>query len=282
MIRQFGWLGCFFFQADDGIRDLVRSRGLGDVYKRQEVHCVSLWGHDFRPDYRFIAQAWQELGGPRILGMTATATPRVQDDVQAALGSMRLVTTGTHRPNLHLEARRVANEAEKREALAIVCRQHQGSGIVYATSREKCEDLAALLRRRGVKAIHYHAGIADRAAAQDRFMSGEARVVVATVAFGMGVDKSDVRFIVHYNPPKALENYYQEAGRAGRDGQPARCEVDAAAHGPDFGQGTGIAVDAEQCAGTRRRVPGAGGVEQVAGGIVGQTAVIEVHVLEAP
>lgn len=188
-----------------------------------EVHCVSLWGHDFRPDYRFIAQAWQELGGPRILGMTATATPRVQDDVQAALGSMRLVTTGTHRPNLHLEARRFANEAEKREALAIVCRQHQGSGIVYATSREKCEDLAALLRRRGVEAIHYHAGIADRAAAQDRFMSGEARVVVATVAFGMGVDKSDVRFIVHYNPPKALENYYQEAGRAGRDGQPARC-----------------------------------------------------------
>lgn len=188
-----------------------------------EVHCVSLWGHDFRPDYRFIARAWQELGHPPILGMTATATPRVQDDVQAALGSMRLVTTGTHRPNLHLEARRFANEAEKREALAFLCRQHQGSGIVYATSREKCEDLAALLRRQGVKAIHYHAGIADRAAAQDRFMSGEARVVVATVAFGMGIDKSDVRFLIHYNPPRALENYYQEAGRAGRDGLPARC-----------------------------------------------------------
>jgi ATP-dependent DNA helicase RecQ len=188
-----------------------------------EAHCVSLWGHDFRPDYRFIAQAWQELGRPRILGMTATATPRVQDDVQAALGTMRLVMTGTHRPNLHLEARRLANEAEKKEALAILCHQHEGSGIVYATSRERCEDLAALLRRRGVQAIHYHAGIADRAAAQDRFMSGEARVVVATVAFGMGVDKADVRFIVHYNPPRALENYYQEAGRAGRDGLPARC-----------------------------------------------------------
>ena len=188
-----------------------------------EAHCVSLWGHDFRPDYRFIAQAWQELGRPRILGMTATATPRVQDDVQAALGGMRLVSTGTHRPNLHLEARRLANEAEKREALAILCRQSQGSGIVYATSREKCEELAALLRSRGVQAIHYHALIPDRAAAQDRFMSGEARVVVATVAFGMGVDKADVRFIVHYNPPRALENYYQEAGRAGRDGLPARC-----------------------------------------------------------
>jgi len=147
----------------------------------------------------------------------------VQDDVQAALGAMRLVTTGTHRPNLHLEARNFANEAEKRDALAILCRQHEGSGIVYATSRDKCELLAALLRSRGVQAIHYHAGVADRAAAQDRFMSGEARVVVATVAFGMGVDKSDVRFIVHYNPPKALENYCQEAGRAGRDGLPAHC-----------------------------------------------------------
>jgi ATP-dependent DNA helicase RecQ len=188
-----------------------------------EAHCVSLWGHDFRPDYRFIAQAWQELGRPRILGMTATATPRVQDDVQAALGTMRLVMTGTHRPNLHLEARRFANEAEKRDALAILCRRQEGSGIVYATSREKCEDLAALLRRRDVQAIHYHAGIPDRAAVQDRFMSGDARVVVATVAFGMGVDKQDVRFIVHYNPPRALENYTQEAGRAGRDGLPARC-----------------------------------------------------------
>jgi ATP-dependent DNA helicase RecQ len=155
--------------------------------------------------------------------MTATATPRVQDDVQAALGTMRLVTTGTHRPNLYLEARRFANEAEKRDALALLCRQHQGSGIVYATSREKCELLAALLRGRGVQAIHYHAGIGDRAVAQDRFMSGEARVVVATVAFGMGVDKSDIRFVLHYNPPRALENYYQEAGRAGRDGLPARC-----------------------------------------------------------
>lgn len=188
-----------------------------------EAHCVSLWGHDFRPDYRFIIRAWQELGRPRILAMTATATPRVRDDVQAALGSMRLVATEVHRPNLRLEARAFAKDAEKKKALVALCREMQGSGIVYATSRRKCEELADLLRRRGVQAIHYHAGLDDRAAAQDRFMSGEARVVVATIAFGMGIDKADVRFIVHYNPPKALENYYQEAGRAGRDGLPARC-----------------------------------------------------------
>ncbi|MBN2205716.1 MAG: ATP-dependent DNA helicase RecQ, partial [Thermoleophilia bacterium] len=188
-----------------------------------EAHCVSLWGHDFRPDYRFIAHAWRELGSPRILGMTATATPRVRDDVRAALGDMRLIVTDVHRPNLHLEAHSYANEKEKNKALVSLCRATPGSIIVYASSRQKCEDLAALLRRSGVKAIHYHAGLDDRAAAQDRWMSGEARVVVATIAFGMGIDKPDVRAIVHYNPPKALENYYQEAGRAGRDGQPARC-----------------------------------------------------------
>jgi ATP-dependent DNA helicase RecQ len=188
-----------------------------------EAHCVSLWGHDFRPDYRFIVRAWHELGQPRILAMTATATPRVRDDVQAALGTMRLVATDVHRPNLRLEARAFSNEAEKRKALVALCQEIVGSGIVYATSRQKCESLAALLRQRGVQAIHYHAGIDNRAAAQDRFMSGQVRVVVATIAFGMGIDKADVRFIIHYNPPKALENYYQEAGRAGRDGLPARC-----------------------------------------------------------
>jgi ATP-dependent DNA helicase RecQ len=188
-----------------------------------EAHCVSLWGHDFRPDYLFIAKAWHELGQPPILAMTATATPRVRDDIQAALDRMRLVAVDVHRANLRLEARRFASDAEKQRALLALCREIEGSGIVYATSRQKCEDLAAMLRRKGVSAIHYHAGVEDRAAAQDRFMNDEARVVVATVAFGMGVDKADVRFIIHYNPPRAVENYYQEAGRAGRDGLPARC-----------------------------------------------------------
>jgi ATP-dependent DNA helicase RecQ len=188
-----------------------------------EAHCVSLWGHDFRPDYRFISKAWHELGQPPIMAVTATATPRVQDDVQAALGKMHLVTTGIQRPNLRLEARRFSCDEEKRQALLGLCQELKGSGIVYASSRDRCERLAALLRHKGISAIHYHAGIDDRAAAQERFMSGAARIVVATIAFGMGIDKADVRFIIHYNPPKTLENYFQEAGRAGRDGLPARC-----------------------------------------------------------
>jgi ATP-dependent DNA helicase RecQ len=188
-----------------------------------EGHCVSLWGHDFRPDYLFIAKAWRELGQPPILAMTATATPRVRDDIQTALGRTRLVAIDVHRPNLYLEARRFANEQEKRRALLALCRGIEGSGIVYANSRLKCEELAGALRGTGVSAIHYHAGLEDRAVAQDRFMGGQARVVVATIAFGMGVDKADVRFIIHYNPPKSLESYYQEAGRAGRDGLPAHC-----------------------------------------------------------
>jgi ATP-dependent DNA helicase RecQ len=188
-----------------------------------EAHCVSLWGHDFRPDYLFIAKAWKELGRPPILAMTATATARVRDDIGAALRPMRLVATDVHRPNLRLEARRYADNEEKMRALLALCKEIKGSGIVYANSREKCETLASLLQRKGISAMHYHAGIDDRAAAQDRFMGGSTRVVVATIAFGMGVDKADVRFIIHYDPPKTLENYFQEAGRAGRDGLPARC-----------------------------------------------------------
>ncbi|HNS51212.1 MAG TPA: RecQ family ATP-dependent DNA helicase [Anaerolineae bacterium] len=188
-----------------------------------EAHCVSLWGHDFRPDYLFISKAWQELGKPPILAMTATATPHVRADIQAALGKMRLIATDIHRPNLQLEVQRLSTEQQKRQLLRALCREMEGSGIVYAMSRQRCEELATMLERDGESVMYYHAGIEERAAAQDRFMRGQARIVVATVAFGMGVDKEDVRFIIHYDLPRALENYHQEVGRAGRDGLPARC-----------------------------------------------------------
>ena len=188
-----------------------------------EAHCVSLWGHDFRPDYFYIAQARQALGHPPLLALTATAPTRVRRDILHRLGDMRIVAGDVTRPNLHLEVFHARNADEKLSHLVNFCQAQEGSGIVYGDTRARCEELAALLRQQGVSADHYHAGVADRDRVQDEFMAGRVRVVVATVAFGLGIDKPDIRFIVHVVPPPSLEAYYQEAGRAGRDGKPARC-----------------------------------------------------------
>lgn len=195
-----------------------------------EVHCVSAWGHDFRPDYLALGKARAALGQPQLLAMTATAPPRVRQDIlrhlsadAASASDARIVAGDITRPNLQLEVFHARNADDKLQRLLAFCQAESGSGIIYAGTRDRCETLAALLQRQGMSAIHYHAGIANRDAVQDAFMTGRARIVVATIAFGMGIDKPDIRFIVHFAPPPALEAYYQEAGRAGRDGLPAHC-----------------------------------------------------------
>jgi ATP-dependent DNA helicase RecQ len=191
-----------------------------------EVHCVSLWGHDFRPDYFFLRRVLAELDQPPVLGLTATATPETEREIGEALGrEFEVVRASVVRPNLRHSVDPVYDEEGRRRALLARLGRAEGPAIVYARAREKCERLAEFLRGHGFRARHYHAGMekAERSAVQEAFLRGEARVVVATTAFGMGIDKPDIRLVLLYNPPGSLEDYVQMVGRAGRDGRVSDC-----------------------------------------------------------
>lgn len=214
--------------ANENFRHRLSSTRIS-LFAIDEAHCISEWGHNFRPDYLKLAQFARDLELGRVLALTATATPAVADDIRRefSIAENDHVQLSFHRSNLHLKVTPCADSAKREQLLDRLQDAPDLPTIIYGTKQETAESLAAFLKRQGLSARPYHAGLRSetRVACQEAFMSGEAPIITATIAFGMGIDKADIRRIIHFNLPKSLENYTQEIGRAGRDGEPATCEL---------------------------------------------------------